>query len=103
MDGSKNGQAGASAAVLDGAPATAAVAKGPTTLAAVPTRAPAVVPIGVPTAIIVAKGPAVPAVGPAGTLAPATKKGRPASGWGCQRLRQHPQRAHERQRRQPEG
>jgi hypothetical protein len=82
MYGSKNGQVGAPAAVPAGAPATAAVAKGPT----VPTRVPAMVhmavPAGEPTAAAVAKRSAAPAAGPVGTLTLATKKGRSAGGLG---------------------
>jgi hypothetical protein len=62
MDRLKDGQA----------PTTAVVDKGSTTPTAVPTRA--------PTSTAAAKGPA----GPTGALTPATEKGRPTKGWGCE-------------------
>jgi hypothetical protein len=68
-----------------GAPAMTTVAKGLATPAAVPTRAPVMVPramlAGAPMVAATAKGSAVPAAGPAGVLVLASKKGRPPGGW----------------------
>jgi hypothetical protein len=74
MGGLKDGQTGAPTAVPTGAPATTAVAQGPT--------APAVVPTGVPTTAAASKGLAMPASGPAGALALAVRKGGPIGWWG---------------------